>query len=197
MHTPFPSLAGLGLALVALSAPAADLRVEFGAAFELPPLTAGPNTVSLGFVLDETLAGALPQFDFAFELRDVALSGDFGGAAFDSRHNSLGWFDYADQNYRGIDLRLRDLLVPGDWLQLLMVTAEPLYSGPNTDPTLLRLSLTGQQGGIYYYPPGSPTFSAEGALTGVRYSVTAVPEPGPAALLAAGLLVLGWRRWRA
>jgi hypothetical protein len=73
-----------------------------------------------------------------------------------------------------------------------MGTGEPqLYSGPNSAPTLLTGAFTSELGVVLNstgYDQGSNTLHA----------TAVVPEPATALMLAAGFLVLGWRRlwWR-
>jgi hypothetical protein len=184
-------LASLCLAACALAAQAEPLNVTLSADFQLPPLSPAPGTLSVAFTVTEPLAGVVPQGDFAFVLSNLALDVVFNGSAAASLTNSVAWFDYADQNYYGIDIRMSNLLVPGDVMQLILAAPVGLYSGGAAAPTLERLTLTDLFGSICYYGTGSGACTAEGPMSNGIYSVTAVPEASSLAMLLAGLGTLG------
>ena len=190
MNSLHKTLAALCLAATALVAQADELRVSLTSDFNLPPLSAGPGTLSLAFTLSEPLPGVMPQFDFGFQLTNVPIDAVFNGTSASSTTNTIAWFAYADQNYFGIDIRLQNLLVPGDALQFIFTTPDALYSGTTSAPTLERLSLSNLGGGLYYYPTGFGGFTSEGPLSNATYDVSVVPEPAAAWLLPVGLLLI-------
>jgi MYXO-CTERM domain-containing protein len=198
MKTLSKTLAALCLAAAALAAHAEDLRVTVTSNFTLPPLTDGVGSLSIGFDIAEPLTGVIAEGDLSFRIVDIGITANFNGIAVTSTSNQVGWFNYADQFYYGIDIRLRDLLVPGDLIQLILATPVATYSGTTSAPALERLSLSGLQSGIYYYGLGSGAVTAEGLLTEATYNVSAVPEPAAALMLPLGLLLIaGVRRRRA
>ena len=153
------------------------------------------TSVSLAFSVDEPLSGVTPQGDFAFQLSDVIIAAAFNGSVTTSTVNTVGWFDYGGQNYWGIDIRMANLLVPGDLMQLILSTPLNLYSGSTAAPTLERLSLADLSGAICYYGTGSGACTADGPMSSGTYAVSVVPEPQAAWLLLLGLLMLAGRRW--
>jgi hypothetical protein len=188
-------LAALCLAACSWAAQAETLRVDVTADFQLPPLSPGPGNLSLAFSVDEPLSGVTPQGDFAFLLSDLIIAAAFNGSITTSTVNTVGWFDYGGQNYWGIDIRMANLLVPGDLMQLILSTPLNLYTGSTAAPTLERLSLTDLLGSICYYGTGSGVCTAQGPMSSGTYAVSVVPEPQAAWLLLLGLLVLAGRRW--
>jgi hypothetical protein len=189
-------LAALCLAACSLAAQAETLRVSVSGDFELPPLTAGPGALSLSFDVAAPLVGVVPQFDFAFQISNVTIDSVFNGSPFTSTVNTVGWFNYADSNYYGVDIRMDDVLVPGDRLQLIVGTPESPYTGPNTDPTLQHVAWSGLGGLVCYYGNGTGACTAEGPMSNVNYAVAAVPEPAAAWLLPMGLLLIAARHRR-
>jgi hypothetical protein len=184
------TLAALCLAASSVAVHAIELHVSITSDFDLPPLSAGPGTLALDFDLSEPLSGVTPQADFAFLLSDITVNAIFNGTLATSTTNQVGWFAYADSNYFGIDLRLQNLLVPGDLLQFIFTSPESLFSGTTAAPKLDRLSLSALSGGLYHYPTGVGGFTAEGPLSNATYRVSAVPEPTVAWLLPIGLLLI-------
>jgi hypothetical protein len=185
-------LATVCVAACSLSAHAeTSLRVDIVSGFDLPPLSAGPGTLSMAFELPEPLEGVEPQFAEAFQIRNVNISAVFNGTPFTSTVNTVGWFNYAESFYSGIDIRLDDVLVPGDRMQFILPTFDALYSGTSSAPTLERLALSGLGGAICYYGNGSGACTAEGILANATYKVSAVPEPAAALLLPLGLSFIG------
>ncbi len=200
MKTLARHLAALCLAAFSWAAQAETLRVDITADFQLPSLNPGSGNLSLGFSVDEPLSGVTPQGDFAFQLSGLVIAGAFNGSTTTSTVNTVGWFDYGGQNYRGIDIRMANLLVPGDLMQLILATPMSLYSGSTTAPTLERVSLVDLPGSICYYGTGSGACTAQGPMSSGTYALSAVPEPQAAWLLSLGLLSLGLlllagRRW--
>jgi hypothetical protein len=195
MKTLTRHLAALCLAACSWAVQAETLRVDVTADFQLPPLSPQAGTVSLAFSVDEPLSGVTPQGDFAFLLSDVIIAAAFNGSVTTSTVNTVGWFDYSDQFYWGIDIRMANLLVPGDLMQLILSTPMSLYSGSTAAPTLERLSLADLAGSICYYGTGSGACTAQGPMSSGTYAVTVVPEPQAAWLMLLGLLVLAGRRW--
>ena len=194
MKTLIRFLAALSLAVCSWASQAETLRVEVTADFQLPPLSPAPGTLSLAFSVDEPLSGVAPQGSFAFTLSNLVIAGAFNGSITTSTVNTVGWFDYGDQNYWGIDIRLSNLLVPGDLMQMILTTPMSLYSGSTDTPTLERLSLADLLGAICYYGTGSGACTAQGPMSSGTYAVTAVPEPQAVWLLLLGLAVLAGRR---
>jgi hypothetical protein len=190
------TLAALFLAAAAMAAQAEDLMVAVTANFTLPPLMHGPGSLSIGFDLTEPIPGVIAEFDTSFRIENIGIDAIFNGSAVTSTVNQVGWFSYPDSHYFGIDVRLRDLLVPGDLMQLILTTPLPLSSGPAGEPKLERLSLSDLQGGIYYYGAGSFVPTAEGQLSDGTYRVSAVPEPAAALMLPLGLLLIAMLRRR-
>jgi hypothetical protein len=198
MNLLIKTLATLCLAAAAVAAQAEDLRVAVNADFTLPPLTEGVGSLFIGFDLAQPIPGVIAEGDTSFRVEDIGINALFNGSAVTSAVNQVGWFSDADSFYHGIDVRLRDLLVPGDLMQLILTTPMALSSGPMSAPVLDRLSLSGLQGGIYYYGPGSFIPTAEGLLSAASYKVSAVPEPAAALMLPLGLvLIAALRRRRA
>jgi hypothetical protein len=190
-------LAALGLAACSLAAQAETLRVSIAGNFDLPPLSAGPGTFSMRFDLAEPLEGVVPQFAEAFILNTVRVESVFNGTPFTSTVNTVGWFSYADSFYYGIDIRLDNVLVPGDLMQFILVTLDgSLYTGTSDAPTLERVELSGLGGAICYYGLGTGACTAEGTMSGVSYAVGVVPEPATAWLLPLGLAYVAARRHR-
>ncbi len=188
-------LAALCLACCTLAAQAQTqtLRMTISANFQLPPLSPELGTLSVAFSVTEPLEGVAPQGDFAFVLSNLALDAVFNGSATTSLVNAVGWFNYADQSYYGIDIRMSNLLVPGDLMQLILGTPASPYSGSTETPTLERLNLDNLLGSICYYGTGSGACTAEGPISNGTYAVTAVPEPAALLLLPAGLLMVALR----
>ncbi|MBA4178173.1 MAG: hypothetical protein C0505_16700 [Leptothrix sp. (in: Bacteria)] len=189
-------LAALCLAACSWASQAETLRVDLTADFQLPPMSPAPGTLSLAFSVDEPLSGVAPQGNFAFTLSDVIIAAAFNGSVTTSTVNTVGWFDYGGSSYWGIDIRMADLLVPGDLMQLILGTPMSLYSGTTAAPTLERLSLTDLFGSICYYGTGSGACTAQGSMSSGTYAVSVVPEPQTVWLLSLGLLVLAGRTWR-
>ncbi|MFN0183734.1 MAG: hypothetical protein ACKVQR_07955 [Aquabacterium sp.] len=194
MNTLRKTLAVLCLTAAAVAAHADVLRVSMTSNFTLPSMVDGVGSLSVAFELPEPLVGVMPEGDFAFLLRNIGVDAVFNGSAVRSTVNTLGWFNYADFNYFGLDVRLRDLLVPGDLMQMILVTPQVLYSGSTVAPTLERLSLDGLAGAICYYGTGTGACTAEGWLSAGTYDVTAVPEPAVALMLPLGLALRALRR---
>ncbi len=194
MKTLSKTLAALCLAAAAVAAQADDLRVTFTSNFTLPPLTEGLGSLSIGFDLADPLPGVIPEYDSSFRLENIAIDAIFNGSAATSTSNLVGWFNYPEYNYFGLDVRLKDLLVPGDLMQMILFAPQVLYSGTTSAPQLDLLSLADMQGGIYYYGAGSFIPTAEGVLSAATYNVSAVPEPAAALMLPLGLLLIALRR---
>lgn len=195
MKTWIRHLAALCLAACSCATLAETLRVDLTADFQLPPLSPAPGTLAVAFSVDEPLTGVAPQGDFAFTLSDVIIAAAFNGSITTSTVNTVGWFDYGNQFYWGIDIRMANLLVPGDLMQLILTTPMSLYSGSTAAPTLERLSLADLNGAICYYGTGSGACTAQGPMSSGTYAVSVVPEPQAAWMLLLGLLVLAGRRW--
>ena len=192
MNTLNRFLATVCVAACSLAANAeTSLRVDIVSGFDLPPLSAGPGTLSMAFELLEPLEGVEPQFAEAFQVRNLNISAVFNGTPFTSTVNTVGWFNYAESFYSGIDIRLDDVLVPGDRMQFILSTFDALYSGTSSAATLERLMLTGLGGSICYYGNGTGACTADGVLSNATYRVSAVPEPAAALLLPLGLLSIG------
>jgi hypothetical protein len=192
MNTLNNFLATVCVAACSLAAHAqTSLRVDIVSGFDLPPLSAGPGTLSMAFELLEPLEGVEPQFAEAFQVRNLNISAVFNGTPFTSTVNTVGWFNYAESFYSGIDIRLDDVLVPGDRMQFILSTFDALYSGTSSAPTLERLMLSGLGGSICYYGNGTGACTADGVLSNATYRVSAVPEPAAALLLPLGLLYIG------
>jgi hypothetical protein len=183
-------LASLALLASSLAAQATELSVSVSGQFLLPPMVTEPGTFSLHFDLSEPLTGVVPQGDTAFTLQNVPVQAVFNGSPVMANAREAGWFSYADQNYFGFDIRLSDLLVPGDLMQLIIVTPDSLYSGASNAPILERLSLAGLSGAICYYGNGSGACTAEGPISNTLYRVAVVPEPTTLLMLPAGLALL-------
>jgi len=194
MKTLTRQLAALCLVACSWATQAETLRVDLTADFMLPPLSPGPGTLALAFSVNEPLTGVVPQGSFAFLLNDVIIAAAFNGSITTSTVNTVAWFDYSDTFYWGIDIRLSNLLVPGDLMQMILTTPMSLYSGSTAAPTLERLNLADLFGAICYYGTGSGACTAEGPMSSGTYAVSVVPEPQAAWLLALGLLVLAVRR---
>jgi hypothetical protein len=191
------TLATLCLAATTLAAQAVDLTVSIAANFNLPPLSAGPGTLTMSFTVSDPVSGAIPESEFGFKLADLSVAATFNSSSITSTANQIAWFAYTDSNYFGIDLRLRNMLVPGDVLQMIIPTFDALYTGTAAAPTLEKLNLGNLSGGIYYYPSGLGGATSEGLLSNVSYDVSAVPEPAAAWLLPVGLmLIAGLQRRR-
>ena len=187
---------GLALAATAVAAQAAELRVAVTANFTLPPLYAEPGTLSLGFDLAEPIPGVIAEGDTGFRVENISIDASFNGVAMNSTVNQAGWFAEPAFGYYGLDVRLSDVLVPSDRLQLILVTPLALYSGATSAPTLERLSLSDLGGGTYYYPTGFGAFTAEGQLSGATYEVSAVPEPAAALMLPLAMALIATVRRR-
>jgi hypothetical protein len=196
MKTLSRTLAALCLAATACAALAEDLRVTLSANFELPPLTAGPSTLQLGFTLPEPLTGTIAEGESSFRIVDIDIDAVFNGSAASSQSNLVGWFSEPQFGYQGIDVRLSNLLVPGDLLQMIFVTPVVLFSGPSASPTLERLSLSDFGGGIYYYATGSGASTADGLMGNATYAVSPVPEPAAWWTLPLGLAFIAAVRRR-
>jgi hypothetical protein len=191
MKTLSRTLATLCLAAAAVAARAEVLRVAVTANFTLPPLAAGPGTLTLGFDLAEPIPGVIAEGDTSFRVEDIDIDASFNGIATNSTVNLAGWFAEPAYGYFGLDVRLSNMLVPGDRLQMILVTPSALFSGTASAPTLDRLNLSDLAGGIYYYPTGYGAHTADGLLSGATYDVSAVPEPATYALMLVGLAVVG------
>lgn len=190
-------LAVLGLAACSLAAQAEPLRVSIAGNFELPPLSAGPGTLSMHFDLAEPLVGVVAEGAEAFLVINTSIDTVFNGTPFTSTLNTVGWFSYADSSYYGIDIRLDNVLVPGDRMQFIIVTLDgSLYTGTSDAPTLERVELSGLGGAICYYGFGTGACTANGTMSGVSYAVGVVPEPATAWLLPLGLAYIAARRHR-
>lgn len=194
MKTWIRFLATLCLAVCSLAAQADTLRVTISADFQLPPLSPDPGTLSLDFSVSEPLTGVVTQGDGAFFVSNLAVNAIFNGSATTSLVNSVGWFAYTDPEYLGLDIRMSSLLVPGDLMQLILVTPVSLFSSGTVAPTLERLSLSELSGAICYYGTGSGVCTADGPMTNGGYAVSEVPEPHAAWLLSVGLLLLSGAR---
>jgi len=191
MHLLRNTLATLCLLATTLAAQAVDLKVAVSGNFNLPPLSAGPGSLTLTFNVTDPIAGATPEGEEAFSLTNLAIAATFDSTAVLSVQNSVAWFAYASDSYFGFDVRLRNLLVPGDVLQMIVGTSAPLYSGTSSAPVLDLVSLTGLGGILAYYPTGFGGSPTSGPLSNTSYAVTPVPEPAAAWLLVPGLMVLG------
>lgn len=190
-------LAVLGLAACSLAAQAEPLRVSIAGNFDLPPLSAGPGTLSMHFDLAEPLVGVVAEGAEAFLVINTSIDTVFNGTPFTSTLNTVGWFSYADSSYYGIDIRLDNVLVPGDRMQFIIVTLDgSLYTGTSDAPTLERVELSGLGGAICYYGFGTGACTANGTMSGVSYAVGVVPEPATAWLLPLGLAYIAARRHR-
>lgn len=195
MNTFHRVLASLCLVVFSVTAQAETLRVSINAGFDVPPLATGPGTFSMSFELPEPLAGVVPQGDEAFALGNVPIIGIFNGAPFTSAVNSVAWFNYADPTYRGIDIRMSNMFVAGDQLQMIVSTTDALYTGPADAPTLERLHIEDLGGFLCYYATGSGACTAEGPMFSTVYDVSAIPEPASLWLFPVGLgLLATWRR---
>ena len=57
-----------------------------------------------------------------------------------STANTIGWLTHSDSFYCGIDVRLRDVPVHGDLMQMIFAPPMALASSPTSTPTLERLN---------------------------------------------------------
>jgi hypothetical protein len=177
------TLAALCVAACSLAAHAETLRVGIQGGFELPPLTAGPGTLSMNFEVAEPLIGVEPQFAEAFQIRNLTIDSVFNGSPFTSTVNTVGWFSYPASSYHGIDIRLDNVLVPCDRLQFIFGTPVSPFTGSSDAPMLERLVLSGLGGAVCYYGNGTGACTATGTMSDVSYALSAVPEPAAAWLL--------------
>ena len=199
------TLAALCLAAAAVAAHAEVVSVSITADYTLPPLSPDLRSLSISFDIAEPMAGVIPEFDTSFRIADIDVNATFDGSTVLSTTNQVGWFNYADSNYFGIDVRLMNLLVPGDYIQLILTTPGVLYAGSTDAPVLDRLNLTGLGGTIGYFPMSSGGPSASGWLSSATYGVrlaggpVPVPEPATALMVSLGLLLVAMnaRRQRA
>ena len=196
------TLAALCMAAAALAAQAEVVRVSITADYTLPPLLAGLGSLSVGFDIAEPMVGVIPEFDTSFRVENLRLEATFNGSTVVNTSNQVGWFNYADSNYFGVDLRLRNLLVAGDYIQMILTTPDVLYAGTTDTPLLNRLSMSGLGGSIDYYPTGRGGPSASGWLSTATYDVrlasgpTRVPEPATALMVPLGLLLAALHKRR-
>lgn len=78
-------LAALCASASSLAVQADTLRVTTTANFELPLLTAGPSTLSLGFSLTEPLAGVIAGGVSNFRLENIAIDRGFNSSSVTTR----------------------------------------------------------------------------------------------------------------
>lgn len=182
----------LALAQVARAEP---VEVFVAGMIDVAPYTSGPADFFVRFNLDSVIAAAHVQSGGeAFVLDDLPVEYGINGASSVATHTSIGWFAYASQNYFGIDIRLFDVLVPGnDQLQIVVPTAMSLFGGPANAPVLDLTLLSSLAGNATYYRFSPFSFNS-GSFDNVIYSVTAaaVPVPSTYALAGLGLGLLGW-----
>jgi hypothetical protein len=99
---------------------------------------------------------------------------------------SLGWG-------QGLDVRLADLDVVGDQLQVIVRTPTTLYNGTPANPTILILSADANGGAVNYYPdPGTRSINDPVSL---NYTVSSIPEPGTVWLFLLPLSAVIARKW--
>ncbi len=177
------------------TAQAQDLRLDASGRYTVQP-AGNAGAFALQVDLPEPLTGVIAEGTESFRVQDWPVSVTLDGSAF-ATTGSLGWFDYPQYNYRGFDVRLNNVSTPGDLLQIIFVTADPLYTGPTASPTLERLSLVDLGGAVCYYAMGYGACNWQGDLAGGAYAVSAVPEPRALLLLPAGLALVALRLWRA
>jgi hypothetical protein len=106
-----------------------------------------------------------------------------------------GWYDYGAS--KGIDVRMTNILLPGDSLQLVVNSPLNLFSGAPSDPTISDLHLKGLSSWMEYYAPDY-TWRAFIPAYNATYDVIAVPEPSTYVVFGAAfcLALVTIRRWR-
>lgn len=183
-------IAAAALAACALAARAETLSVNLAATFEMAPLTAGPTLANLAFTID-TPVSAIQQIPGVALLQNVPIHARFvseaGTGDTELATTEVAWFSFPDRSYFGIDVRLSNLLTPGDVMQFIWTTPAAPYGGTDTAPLLTQQSLTGLSGAVCYYAAGSGACTYAQTFSDGVYSLSAVPEPGAALLLLAGL----------
>jgi MYXO-CTERM domain-containing protein len=199
----------LNAALVATAlwacAPAAHAQtaIHVTGNFDLPGLTDSGGAAIPGgsFSLDVSVAAGVPNLvvegseSFYVQGLDFALTAN--GTTISYQDTRAGFYTFAGGG-QGIDLRLFNVLAPGNTAQLIISTASPLFSGSTSAPTLLDYQSASPEGTtLVFYPATSNLFY--GTASDVPLSVTTtVPEAATAGLWLLGLAALPlWARRRA
>jgi hypothetical protein len=189
-----PILFSAVVAAASHAAQAEELLVRLEGSFSIAPSTVA-RPFSIEFRVPDPLTGVSPESAEAFSLLAWPVTATLDGSV-GTYTSRPAWFSYESISYAGFDLRMRDVLTPGDLYQMIVVTPEPLYSGPTSAPTLRLGSLDGLPGEICYYATGSGSCTATGSITNAIWSVSVVPEPAVWLLMSAGLSLLAAARLR-
>ena len=191
---------------ICLSYIEAMFRIALLVAFAACAAIAGPIQVTITGIYPENLVGTSAPFGgTAFSLQfatdtDPVLTVGAGGyewinltATYSSGAMSRtlpGYAGYFSLGWgQGLDVRLPDLDVADDVLQVIVRTTASLYTGTPSNPTILILSSPAAGSAVAYYPtPETRSINDPVSLT---YSVSSIPEPGTVwlALLPTGLMI--------
>jgi len=142
------------------------------------PVQAGAFTVSF-----EQSPADMPD---AFGWFRLPATLTFNGQVETYRSNQMAWFGAGS----GLDLRFFGAFAGNDYLQFIVFSASPMFTGSSANPTLITQADTLLSGGVYYYQNiASGGFPASGQLSAASYSAAAaaVPEVSPGLLLLLGL----------
>lgn len=197
MNPTLRALAPAALLLAHLHAQAAHLDFTLTATFEMPQIAAGPLHSTMTFSLDEPVA-TVQQVPGVAMLQaqpvDWTLAGS-AGAATTPVIASIGWFQYPDMNYYGIDVRLPGAL-PNDLYQFIWLLPMSPYDGSDNAPDFKLLDLQSLGGEVCYYATGGGacTYTATFSDGGYTVAAASVPEPATAWLMLSGLALVAWRR---
>ncbi len=189
------------LATCALATHADTLDVKLTGFVDMP-LAGGQTLVTMSFSLATPIQGAFQQVPGVAMLQGVPVHVSFAGglplAQADIASQAIGWFNYTDINYYGIDVRLPGVAAPGDLLQMIWTLNVPPYTGTDTEPEVTPLSADQLYVQSCYYAAGGAGGCDQGSTLGegtYTTTVTSVPEPAAMLLLLPGLaLVLARRR---
>jgi hypothetical protein len=150
---------------------------------------------SLSFTVDQSPSDATAQTGGGAFSVPVDITYTDGGAS-QTDAGTAGWFEYPD-GYTGLDLRFT--ASDGSFLQTIINLPAPVYTGTDSQPTIVLMDNTNEFVSVFYYSCAScvsDTASVPNGVYKADSTLALAPEPSTALLFSTGVVaaLAGFRR---